>query len=59
METGLGLALAAGVNKDLGTRPGQWLYCEDAMCEVTERSGDEVHLVGLGWRHLNDCRLVE
>jgi len=56
---GVATALAVQVNKDLGTRPGQYLYCDDAMCDVTTYKDGKVQLVGLGWRDLKDCRLVE
>jgi len=52
------LAMCKGINPDLGTRPGQFLFCENGLAEVEERKDDKVKLTRLGWKPLSECRLT-
>jgi len=53
------LAMNKDLCPDLGTRPGQWLYHGTYLAQVTARKDATVHLVGVGWVDLAECRLVE
>ena len=53
------MAFNKRTNPDLGTRPGQWLYCKAYLAQVMAREGTCVQLCGLGWVDLSTCRLIE